>query len=193
MKKIGLLLVFIIVFAFHSKAEDENHSESVGHAKFDQKLESDYGLTADQINDLHNVADVVICSKMALWVSSSRRYQIITKCSEFLKKNGILITDVDDYKKSRIIEDLVDFYRYDVPPFLALKKGMRNFLVEYRYRRHGHFRKMMRQFDKESSVKYAQHIMEVWNKLSWDRKFAIKFELLMSNIIYRILPANPKD
>ena len=146
-----------------------------------------------KITHLNNIADIVICSKMALWVSAFRRYEIVIKCSDFLKKIGILITDIDDYTQSRILEEFKDISQYDIPPLWILRKGLRKFLSEYRYRLHGHFRKMTKQFDKENAVKYAEQIIKGWTKLRWDQKFTIKFNILMFTIGQKLFPNKPKN
>jgi len=146
-----------------------------------------------KITDLNNIADIVICSKMALLVTAFRRYEIIKKCSDFLKKTGILITDIDDYAQPKILEEFKDIFKYDLPPLWTLKKGLRNFLSEYRFRRHGHFRKRMKQFEKEKATKYAEQIIEGWNRLKYDQKFAIKLNILIFSICQKLFPSKPKN
>jgi hypothetical protein len=149
----------------------------------------------DDVTKINHVfeANIVICSKMALWVSAERRHQIILKCSEFLKDNGKLITDVDNYTKTGILEDLADICKYDFPPLRALKYGIRKFLADYRYQRHGHLRKKMKSFGKKEAVEYAWHILKMWQKLKWHEKLSIKFDILTNNITYRVFPKNPKQ
>ena len=58
------------------------------------------------ISNFSEKADIVICSKMAIFVPGELRYKIIKKCTEFLKKEGILITDVDCFEKQKLSEEL---------------------------------------------------------------------------------------
>ena len=49
------------------------------------------------VDNKKSSADIVICHKAAIYIHGDQRSKIIQKCSTFLKKDGLLITDADDF------------------------------------------------------------------------------------------------
>jgi|SRR3989344_712689 len=95
------------------------------------------------ISNFSEKADIVICSKMAIFVPGELRYKIIKKCTEFLKKEGILITDVDCFEKQKLSEEL-KLIQYVIPTPSCFKNGFRGFPKEFRRRTHTRFRLKMK-------------------------------------------------
>ncbi len=157
---------------------------------------SDIFLNKDvlEVDNLYDVADVVICHKMALWVPANRRSCIISKSSQFLKLEGDLITDVDDYRQPSFLESLSNFYKYSWPPIHTLRYGIKNFRSEYKKKRDLKLRKDARIFyGRETSLKYAKQIISGWNKLAWDQKVSKKFDILCIMIQQKLFPSRPKN
>ena len=64
------------------------------------------GCDVSDVATLKENANIVICSKMAIWVAHDVQYRIIEKCAEFLKNDGKLITDVGCFKSSKLHEGI---------------------------------------------------------------------------------------
>ncbi|EPA06873.1 class I SAM-dependent methyltransferase [Candidatus Nitrosarchaeum limnium] len=123
-------------------------------------------------------ADIVICSKAAIFVEGDVRCQIIRKCSEFLKNDGILITDVDCFEKTKLLE------WFKLPQYLfpfvpsCFKNGIRGFRKEYRRRIHTRFRKSMKKMYKTDAATYAEKILSAWIDLPYIKKLDWKFQII---------------
>lgn len=117
------------------------------------------------VDDWTGKADVVICSKAVIFVTGEKRHKIIKKCSEFLKNDGILITDVDCFEKPKLIEELSLFY-YMLPTLSCFKKGFN----EYRMRFYTPLRKKMKKMYKMDVLNYAEKILSGWQNLSFLQK-----------------------
>lgn len=136
-----------------------------------------------KVDDYVEKADIVICSKMAIFVTGEVRHKIIKKCSELLKNDGMLITDVDCFEKSKLIEELI-LVQYMLPTLSCFKNGIRGFYEEYRIRFYTPLRKKMKKKYKDDALNYAKEILSGWQNLSflqkWDWKLTIYWRLAMN-------------
>ena len=128
------------------------------------------------VNEYVEKADVVICSKTAIFVTGEKRYQIIKKCVNFLKTNGVLITDVDCFEKPKLSDELMDCF-YLIPPVFYLKNGVKRFRKEYWRRIHFPLRKKIKKMHKDTALNYTDEILAAWNDMSsfdrWNYKFIV--------------------
>lgn len=111
-----------------------------------------------RINNYDEKADIVICSKAAIFVTGKIRYNIIKKCSELLKNDGVLITDVDCFEKTSLLDEL-RLFQYIFPSPSCFKNGLKGFYKEWRRRQHTRLRKKMKKMDKITAFNYAQQIL----------------------------------
>ncbi|MCV0411392.1 class I SAM-dependent methyltransferase [Nitrosarchaeum sp.] len=132
------------------------------------------------VDDCDEKADVVICSKAIIFVTGEIRYNIIKKCSKFLKNDGILITDVDCFEKSNLLDEL-RLFQYIIPSFSCFKNGLSRFYEEYRMRFYTPLRKKMKKKSKSDAINYAEAILSGWQSLSslqkLDWKLVINWKL----------------
>ncbi|BDQ30602.1 hypothetical protein NZNM25_07560 [Nitrosopumilus zosterae] len=129
------------------------------------------------VNDFVKKADVVICSKAAIFVTGEIRYKIIRKCSDFLKNDGILITDVDCFEKSKLSDDLRDFL-CEFPTWSCFKNGIGKFSKEFRRRQNIPYKKKMKKMSKDEGSKYADEILSAWNSFSFFKKLDWKISII---------------
>lgn len=125
-----------------------------------------------KVDDCIEKADIVICSKMAIFVTGEVRSKIIKKCSEFLKNDGILITDVDCYEKPKLIEE-INSVQYILPTLSCFKKGWN----EYRMRFYTPLRKKIKKKHKIDALNYSQEILSGWQNLSFLQKLDWKLTI----------------
>ncbi len=148
------------------------------------KKNLDKFINADVFSVNTNVenVDIVVCSKAAIFVTGDVRYKIIRKCIEFLKKDGILITDVDCFEKPKLSDDL-KLIQYVFPTLSCFKNGIKGFRKEYRRRLHFRFRKKMKKMNKNDALTFAEEILSAWNNLSYFKKLDWKITILTQRII----------
>jgi SAM-dependent methyltransferase len=141
------------------------------------------------------VADIVICSKMAIYVSAKRRAKIITKTIEFLKNDGAMITDVDCYERIPFWKDLFEQVGeaiYVMGSFASLRYNRRRFREEFEWRVNLHYRKSMKIYGKINAVDYPRQILEGWNKLNWYQKFDWTLTIRIKRLREKLFPVRPK-
>lgn len=146
---------------------------------FDEFINKDV-LTVDGKED---TADIVICSRMAIYVIGSRRTDIIKKCVSFLKDGGILITDVDCYPPRSLSENVYRFLRflwYQVPfDAECFKHGIKNIGREYNRRANIPIREGVFKKTKHESISYVDEIINGWEKRSHRWKTWWGFKILI--------------
>jgi len=134
------------------------------------------------VDDQENTADVVICSRAAIFVLGTRRADIIRKCASFLKDNGILITDVDCYPIRTFRENahrLLRFLWYQVPTGECFKQGIKNIGREYDRRANTTIRDDVFKKTKHEAMSYVDEIIKGWEKRSPRWKLWWKFKILI--------------
>ena len=142
------------------------------------------------VDDFVKKADIVICSKAAIFVPGEIRYKIIRKCSEFLKNEGILITDVDCFEKSKLSDDLFNF-QYEFPSLTCFKKiHIKEFRKELRRRRNIPYKKKMKKMSKDEASKYAEEIIPAWNNFSFFKKLAWQLSIIQRRLTSYLVHKN---
>jgi len=139
------------------------------------------------IDDQEGTADVVICSKAAIYVLGTRRAAIIRKCASFLKDNGILITDVDCYQARTFRENAYRFLKflwYQVPSDKCFKQGITNIHREYARRANTTIKEDVFKKTKHEAMSYVDDIIEGWEKRSPRWKQWWRFRILMLGLAY---------
>lgn len=125
-----------------------------------------------QVYDCTEKADIVICSKVIIFVTGELKYKIIKKCSEFLKNDGILITDDLLNEKYPLLEEL-KLIQYMFPNSSPFKK---DFYQKYRMRFYTPLRKKMKKISKSDVINYAEDVLSSWQRLSYIQKWFLKFD-----------------
>lgn len=137
-----------------------------------------------KIDNKRFTADIVICSKMAIYVSAKRRSNILLKSSELLKNDGALITDVDYYEKISFLETL-KYLQYFWPSFGSMKYGFRKWHEEWMRRVNLPYKKKMRMIiSRKNALDYPRLILEGWNKLKWYKKLYWYSAILLMRILW---------
>ncbi|MDG6930043.1 MAG: M48 family metalloprotease [Nitrososphaerota archaeon] len=122
-----------------------------------------------RVDDLP-LADAVICSFVALWVTPERRSRIIYRCAEQLKDDGALVTNAFPFPElhnPNISDDLCCYVR-SLP---ALRDGIH----AYRNEVNQQMEKLHKSYSiikvgRTEALKYADSILKSWDKLSWYKK-----------------------
>jgi SAM-dependent methyltransferase len=141
------------------------------------------------VDDFVGKADVVICSKMAIFVTGETRHKIIKKCTDFLNDKGILITDVDCFEKPKLSDDLNDFL-CGFPTWSCFKNGIGGFRKEFRRRLNIPYKKKMKKMHKDEALKYAEEILLAWNDFSFFKKLDWKLSINQRWIISSVISGN---
>lgn len=136
-----------------------------------------------KVKDGPDKADLVVCCKMTLFVQPKHRVDIISKCSKFLMNDGGLITDADRYEVPKMIPDIIIWCQDYVKTLYSIRNGLMSFFRAIKETQSiRHKRKMFLITNRETADKYAQEILEGWNKLNmWD-----KFDMHCRNFHQRI-------
>lgn len=140
-----------------------------------------------EVYDKYESADIVICSKAAIFVEGHIREAIIRKCVSFLKENGILITDVDCFPPRSLREQMFRISRplwYLVPTLECFKYGIKNIEREYAKRANTTIREDVFKKTKQDAISYADEIISGWNKRSPNWKRWWKFKILLLAGLY---------
>ncbi|MEM3143173.1 MAG: class I SAM-dependent methyltransferase [Candidatus Nitrosotenuis sp.] len=123
--------------------------------------------------------DMVICSKMVLFVGHKLRSEIISKCARFLRDNGGLVTDANRYEVTTAIQDLKIWINDYKKVFPLIRKGPIKFFKGIRGIQIERLKRKMFLIDgKERVEKYANEIIEGYNRLSLFQKFNVMTENL---------------
>lgn len=139
------------------------------------------------VDDLENTADVVICSKAAIYILGAKRSAIIRKCASFLKRDGILITDVDCFPPRTIAENTYRFLRaqwYSIPSIDCFKHGVTNITFECERRANTIIKGDVFKMTKNEATSYADEIIRGWQKRSPEWKKWWQFRILMLGLAF---------
>lgn len=137
-----------------------------------------------KVSGRENIADIVICHKAAIFVIGTRRVEIIKKCASFLKKDGILITDVDCYPPRTVFTNTFRFLRslwFQIPTKIWFQYGIRNIRRGYNIGINTAIREDVFKLSKEESVTYVEEILQGWNSRSkiWKLWWRFKIQVAM--------------
>ena len=126
------------------------------------------------------LADVVICSYAAIWVTAEVRYAIVRRCAEQLKEDGTLITNAFPFSGvnlPRPAERL--WYRLASLPYLM--QGLGPFGAEVTRRRIELLKRYSYAIEGRSdALEYAEGILKTWNdlptfsRLTWNLQIFLK-------------------
>lgn len=140
-----------------------------------------------EVDDQENTADVVICSKAAIYILGIRRADIIRKCASLLKNNGILITDVDCFPPRTFGENTIRFLKlfFDlIPTAECFKHGIKNIGREYDRSSNITIKKDVFKMTKNEAVSYVDEIIKGWQKRSPKWKRWWEFRILMVGLTF---------
>lgn len=116
------------------------------------------------------LSDVVICSNVAVWVDGQASYEIVKRCAEQLKDDGVLVTNAFKFPRFPLLE------RKSCPRLLcesahSLENGLRPFLSEYQRRKKEDCKLMSKAiYGRSEAMAYARTVWDSWNVLSEDSK-----------------------
>lgn len=127
--------------------------------------------------------DVVVCSKMVLFVSPKLRSDIISKCAEFLKENGGLVTDANCYEFTTAIQDIQTWIKDYQKVLTQIQHGpvmLYKIIREIQSMRVK--RKMFLIESRKGVERYSKEILDGYNSLSISKKFDVH----VSNLTARL-------
>jgi len=108
--------------------------------------------------------DVVICSRVGIFVGHKIRASIINRCADLVKPNGCLITDIDAYDKFSKI-------KFSKEVVTSNKLGNHNFVMLV---------------GSNTIRKHATSILDNWNNLPWYKKTYHNFDVLYHHFLRKI-------
>jgi Zn-dependent protease with chaperone function len=133
------------------------------------------------------LADVVICSYAAIFVVGERRYNIVRRCAEQLKDDGVLVTNAFPFGSEKIPNSFVVF-RYQLGAFRQLANGWSTFRSELRKRRIEMAKAMIVAIrGRSAALEYAESIRTSWEGLTDKQREAWKRSIIISGADYRII------
>ena len=113
------------------------------------------------VDNKKSSADIVICHKAAIYIHGDQRSKIIQKCSTFLKKDGLLITDADAFPNLTFWNKIIKFMSYC---------------------NNNTFKKYVKTYRKNDANDHAYKIQTNWNKKSQIWKYWWNLEINIINI-----------
>lgn len=140
-----------------------------------------------EVYNQEGIADIVICSKAALYILGTQRADIIRKCASFLKDDGILITDVDCYPPRTVGENTTRFLKLclsTIPTVGCFKHGIKNFNREYGRSSNVIIREDVFKKTKNEAMSYADEIIQGWEARSPKWKHWWEFRILISGLAF---------
>lgn len=133
------------------------------------------------------LADVVVCSFAAIFVTGERRYSIIRRCAEQLKVDGVLVTNAFPFERIRIPTPAAGF-RYQLGALRHLRQGWRQFKSELD--RRGAEMAKRRTWairGRPAALGYAERIRSSWDGFDLERKKAWKRNIVMTGWDFQVL------
>lgn len=122
-----------------------------------------------KVERYYGEADVVICSKVIRNVDGDIKSEVLRKCAEFLKDDGVLITDVEGYKKS-VRESGFDSIELSKPRKINSYPFFENLSVFC----FGLPRKETKMMGGNDALEYSKQIKDEWDNLSMFEKRKVK-------------------
>jgi len=110
--------------------------------------------------------DIVICSRVALFINCTSKANIIKKCSYLIKPSGCLITDIDAYDHFSHIK-----FSKNVVTSNKINQHMHNFVII---------------MGKKTIINHSKQILKNWKKLSSHEKIEITIDGYLTYIIGKI-------
>ena len=132
------------------------------------------------------LADVVVCSYAAIFVPGERRYNIIRRCAEQLKEDGVLITNAFPF--GRKFPSPITVFRIQVGAVRVLGHGWTSFGVDYE-RRRAETAKMMSVAvrGRSAALDYAESIRSSWEGLTEKQRAAWKSGIVLNGEGFRVV------
>jgi 2-polyprenyl-3-methyl-5-hydroxy-6-metoxy-1,4-benzoquinol methylase len=128
--------------------------------------------------------DIVICSKMALFVDHKLRAEIISKCAKFLRDDGGLVTDANCYEITSTIQNIRTWINDYKTVFPTIRQGPIKFYKSIREMQRIRLKREMFLIDGSNRVEqYAKKIIDGYNKLN----FFQKFNVMTLNLVVRVV------
>jgi SAM-dependent methyltransferase len=133
------------------------------------------------------LADVVICSYAAIWVTANTRYEMVHRCAEQLRDDGLLVTNAFPFRRVDLPKP-VEFlrYRFESIPFLA--KGRTAFSSELERRKAELLkRRSFAILGRTEALAYAESVRESWIRLDSRSKSRWHFTVFLQAWDYHTL------
>jgi Zn-dependent protease with chaperone function/SAM-dependent methyltransferase len=120
------------------------------------------------------LVDAVVCSYAAILVTGDRRANIIRRCAEQLKPDGILVTNALPFRLRRV-ETPWESLLYQAGALRTLQGGLRSFRTELKKRK-ADMRKRwsVAIIGREAALEFAESIRTSWENLSEKQRQAWK-------------------
>ena len=124
--------------------------------------------------------DIVICVNTVRYVDIPYWYEVIKKCLEFLKHDGILITGINHSEGLALKTE--SFFQGTSPPgMLCPRRGLRGLVERLRLKRAP---KDTRAMKRKDASRYTEMLHEEWNRLSQKQKQQREAKIRRKKILY---------
>ena len=128
--------------------------------------------------------DIVICSKMVLFESATRKAAVLAKCSKLMKPDGGLVTDAQSFDLPKIWllikENVTDFkrllWKLQLGPKIFYQEWKK--IIEFRLKR-----KSLLIIGNISALQYSEKILHDWKKLTYDQKFSFFLDIITAKLM----------
>lgn len=132
------------------------------------------------------LADIVVCSYAAIFVTGERRYAIVRRCAEQLREDGVLITNAFPF--GRRIPSPIAGIRLQLGALRELGHGWSAFSAEFEKRRIETAKAMtIAVRGRAAAVEYAESIRKSWEGLTEKQRAAWKRSIVLSGEDFRIV------
>ena len=124
--------------------------------------------------------DIVICVNTVRYATIPYWYQVIKKCAEFLKPDGILITGIN-HSEGLALKTESYLQGNSLPGTMYPMKGMRGLVERLRLKR---VPKDTRAMKRKDALRYAETILEEWKRQSPKQKQQKETKIHRQKILY---------
>ena len=102
-------------------------------------------------------ADIVICMNMERYIDLEKKSRIITKCAQFLKPDGMLITSIDAKYRKRLN---LEYPNKSIPKLVVSGKNIRERI--YNWHKRSTALKDTRMISSKEASRYGRILLDEW-------------------------------
>jgi Zn-dependent protease with chaperone function/2-polyprenyl-3-methyl-5-hydroxy-6-metoxy-1,4-benzoquinol methylase len=153
----------------------------------EKNLDAFYGIDILQVTPKElPLADVVICSYAAVFVTGDRRANMIQKCAEQLQDEGVLVTNAFPFRQMSPPTP-AEALCHEIGSMKELSHGWRSFMSDFS-RRRGEIAKRRTSAirGRAAAIDYAEDIRKSWEALPEKKRQAWKQTIIMTGWDYHL-------
>ncbi|AFU59827.1 hypothetical protein Ngar_c29080 [Candidatus Nitrososphaera gargensis Ga9.2] len=139
-------------------------------------------------------ADIVICCNMIFYLNHLKKAEVISKCSQFMKDDSVLITNTPLFEQPSDYAQLKLFLRDYVPVMLTIFYNPKRFYGRYKETESIRVKRRMFSFHgKNEAVAYAGRIITSWENLPLGQKFGWYIEMARAQFLTKVRRLKPRS